>query len=346
MFVTPLNTRRKKIFQAIVEAYIETAAPVSSQAIAQRLRWRISTATVRNVMAQLGELGLIWQPHTSAGRIPTDLGYRYYIDSLLEVGQLTPQEQDLITSRYPEQNEALDELLGQILRLLSEFSGYTAIAFSSGLRRILFRRLELVSVHSTKILLALVSLEGQVKTTIIQMPYKVEQEELLKIARFLSEEFAGLALDEIKQRIAQRILLGSDSFFHLLTKAAQILDLAWASFAKDRLYLEGASCILGQPEFQDAHKLQAVLRTLERQETLLQIMKGDLDTDGVRVHIGRENPEDIQECSLVISNFKIKNKNMGALGIIGPQRMPYARAISAVGYVAQTLGQRISEFYF
>lgn len=246
MFVTSLNTRRKKTLQAIVETYIETAAPVSSQAIARRMRWRVSAATVRNVMAELDELGLVWQPHTSAGRIPTDKGYRYYIDSLLEVEQLTPRERQLIESQYPQRNEALDELLTEILRILSNFSRYTALAFS----------------------------------------------------------FLG----------------------------------------RDKFYFEGASCILEQPEFQDMRKLQAVLRTFEQPQALISIMKEGLDADGVKVHIGKENPyQDIQECSLVISNFKIKDRNMGTLGIIGPRRMTYAKVISTVDYVAQILNERFAE---
>jgi len=244
MAVTALNIRGKKILQAIVESYIETAVPVSSQAIARRLRLRLSTATVRNIMAELDELGLIWQPHTSAGRIPTDRGYRYYIDSISEPEELTSGERELIEQRYPQQSEALDEFLTGALRILSGFSGYTSLAFSS--------------------------------------------------------------------------------------------------FGRDRLYVERVSCILEQPEFQNTRKLQVILRTFEEEEPLLKIMKDDLDPDGVKVHIGRENPcEDIQECSLVIANFKIKDRNMGALGIIGPRRMSYPKVISTVSYMAQALGERI-----
>jgi len=247
MFVTHLDTRRKRILQAIVESYIETASPVSSQAIARRLRSRISAATVRNVMAELADADLVWQPHTSAGRVPTDKGYRYYINSLLEVEQLTQQERELIENQYPAQREAFDEVLAEILRILSNFSRYTSLAFSS--------------------------------------------------------------------------------------------------FGKDRLYVTGTSYILEQPEFQDTRKLQPILRTFERQEPLLEIMKEDLGRDGISVHIGKENPcRDIQECSLVVSNFKIKDKSMGALGIIGPRRMSYPKVISTVGYIARVLSVKIADY--
>lgn len=345
MNVTHLNTRGKEIFQAIVETYIETASPISSQVIARKLRFRISAATIRNVMAQLDELGLIFQPHTSAGRIPTDKGYRYYIDSLLEVEQLTLEERRLIESRYSGRDDALDELLTEILHILSNFSGYTALAFSSGLRKILFKKLELVSVYSTKLLVVLVSLEGLIKTAVIQMPYRIDQEELFKIARFLNSEFVGLALDEIKEKLSMRLLASSDVLFHLAKKASHILDLIFANFDKDKLYFEGTSHILEQPEFQNAQKSQAILKTFESQEPLISIMREDLHPDGVKIHIGNENPcKDIQDCSLVISNFKIRNRNLGALGIIGPRRMSYSRAISAVGYMARTLSEKITNF--
>ena len=251
MSVTPLNTRGKKILQAIVEAYIETAQAVSSQAISLRLRSQISAATVRNVMTELDGLGFIWQPHTSAGRIPTDRGYRYYIDSLLELDELRQQEKEIeekeiVESRRLGRAEAFDEFLTEILRILSNFTGYTAMAFSSS--------------------------------------------------------------------------------------------------GKDKLYFERTSYLLEQPEFQAPQKMQAILRTFERQQPLLAIMKEDLDPDGVKIHIGCENPcRDIQECSLVISNFKAKNRNMGALGIIGPRRMAYAKVICRVGYMARIFSERITD---
>lgn len=342
MSVTPLNTRRNKVLQAIVETHIETAAPVSSQAITYRLRSRLSPATIRNVMAELAQLGLIWQPHTSAGRLPTDQGYRYYTDSLLEPERLTAQEKELIKRSCLRQNEALDRLLTETLRILANFSGYTALAFSSGLRKILIKRLELVSLQSHRLLVVLISQAGLVKVQVVQMPYEIEGQELMKIAKFINQQLVGLSLDEIKEQLSMKILAAKDAFFHLLKKASEILDLTFASFDKDKLYLEGASHILEQPEFQDAHKLQAILRTFEQEDPLLEILKDDLNPDGIKVHIGRENPcQDIQECSLVISNFKIRNRNIGSLGIIGPRRMPYARAISAVSYIAQTLSEGI-----
>lgn len=246
MFVTPLNTRRKEALQAIVEEYIQTAAPVSSQMIARKMRSAVSSATVRNIMAELDELGLVWQPHTSAGRIPTDRGYRYYIDSLLEVDELPPEERALIQRQYPSYAEISDELLREILRVLSNYCGYTALAFSS--------------------------------------------------------------------------------------------------FAQDRLYVERISYILEYPEFRDAQKLQLLLRMLEKREPLLEIMKADLNTDGVCVHIGKENPyEEIQECSLVVSGLKMGNEKIGTLGIIGPRRMSYAKVISTVGYVAEVFNQRFTD---
>jgi transcriptional regulator of heat shock response len=246
MFVTPLNTRGKKVLQAIVESYIETASPVSSQTITQRFRSRSSPATIRNVMGQLDEMGLVWQPHTSAGRIPTDEGYRYYIDSLLDVERLSVQDRELIESQCLSRKNVLDDLLTETLRILSNLSGYPTLAFSY--------------------------------------------------------------------------------------------------FTKTRLYVERVSYFFEQPEFQDTQKLRAIIKTFEQQEPLLEIMREDLHPDGIKVHIGKENPcEEIRECSLVISNFKIKNRNIGTLGIIGPRRMFYSKVISAVSYMARILGERITD---
>ncbi|MBN2097276.1 MAG: heat-inducible transcription repressor HrcA [Candidatus Omnitrophica bacterium] len=343
MSATLLDTRRKKILQAIVERYIETASAVSSEAVAKLFRWRVSSATIRNVMAELSEAGFIWQAHTSGGRIPTDKAYRYYIDALLDLEQLTAAERQLIESQYLGRNEVFDELLREVLRILSHFVGYTAIAFSSGLRKILFKKLEFVSVESTKLLVVLVSADGAVKTTVVQLPYQIEQEQLFKIARFLSDEFSGLTLGEVKERLAAQLLASSDSWFHLLRKTADILELIWPNFDKDELYLEGANFIFAQPEFQNSQNLQAVLRTFSEEQPLLEIMKESLEQDGVSVHIGKENPyQDIHECSLVICNFKNKNSNIGALGVIGPRRMSYSKAISTVRYVARIFSESIA----
>lgn len=247
MSVTDLDTRRKEVLQAAVEAYIETASPVSSQAILGRMRLKVSTATIRNIMAQLHDLGFLWQPHTSAGRVPTDRGYRYYIDSLLELEQLSLQEKDLISAYHAEKAAAFDECLGDILRILSNFSGYTSLAFSS---------------HT-----------------------------------------------------------------------------------KNKLYIERLSCILEQPEFQDIDKFQPLLKTFEQQNSLLEIMRDDLNPDGIKVHIGHENHcREIQECSLVVSNFKVKGESMGALGVIGPRRMSYRKVVSIVDYIASILGDRVAYF--
>jgi len=247
MFVSDLNTRRNKILQAAVEAYINTALPVSSQAIVQSFRPRVSTATIRNIMAELDDLGFLYQPHTSAGRIPTDKGYRYYIDSLLSLEALSLKEKDLIDEYVFQQNLAFDEFLGNNLRILSNFCGYTALAFSS--------------------------------------------------------------------------------------------------YAKNKLYIERLSCILDQPEFQNIHKFHPLLRTFEEQNPLLEIMKEDLNPDGVKVHIGEENHyEEIQECSLVVSNFKVNGQSIGVLGVIGPRRMSYRKAVSTVSYMASFLEDRIVNF--
>ena len=346
MFISDLNKRRNKILQVIVESYIETAQPVSSQSISQRLRSRISSATIRNAMHQLDELGLIWQPHTSAGRIPTDKGYRYYIDTLLEVGVLTHNERELMQSRYPSQNEAYEELLKEVLNLLSALSGYTTMAFSTGLKSILFKKLELISVYSSKILVVLVSPEGSLKTAVVQLPYQVTQTELVKIARFLNEEFEGLRLDEIKAKLSARVLFTQDAFFHLLKKATEILNAASEYFNKDILFIEGTSHIFEQPEFRDAQKVYGIFKVIEEKAPLLSILKEGLENEGVNVYIGRENDcVDIQECSLVVSSFKVQDSKLGAIGILGPRRMSYAKVISAVDYMSQMLSQRITHYW-
>lgn len=243
MSVTELNTRRKEVLQAAVETYIETASPVSSSAIAKRMRLKISTATIRNIMAQLHDLGLLWQPHTSAGRVPTDEGYRYYIDSLIKLQQLSLQEKDSIAADQAQKTAAFDDCLSDILRILSNFSGYTSLAFSS--------------------------------------------------------------------------------------------------YAENKLYIERLSCILEHPEFQNLDKFQPLLKTFERQNPLLQIMRDDLNPDGIKVHIGHENHcQEIQECSLVVSNFKINGESVGVLGVIGPRRMSYRKVVSIVDYIASIFGDK------
>lgn len=242
-----LEARKNKILKAIINAHIDTALPVGSSLLSRRFQLNLSPATIRNTMADLEKEGYISQPYTSAGRIPTDKGYRYYIDSLMEVEELVPDEEEKIEQEYQSQQIREDEdVFPETSRILCQWTNYTALVhFSSPL-------------HS-------------------------------------------------------------------------------------RLYLEGASFILEQPEFQDTRKVRIIFRAFDDKTKLLKIMERDLGREGVNVHIGRENRyEGFQDCSLITSSYKMGNKFKGTLGIIGPKRMSYSRVISVVNYVANLVTRVLS----
>lgn len=339
-----IEQRQRKILCAIVESYIETALPVGSRTVSQRFRCTISPATIRNVMVDLEERGLITHPHTSAGRVPTDRGYRMYVDCLIEPKHLTKEEESLIAKLITKSCEDFESLMQAVSKAICMMTNVTGIVLTPRLKRSVFKRVELIQIDSSRMLAVLVAGSGLVKNTILEMEEEFTKSELFRISEFLNHELDGMFLGDIKDYLTRRLLEQRDSFYAFLKKAMYILSIPGLLKMEDRIYFDGAASIMSCPEFRDVTKARLFLMLFEEKKDILDLFTQDMETEGTKVHIGKENSSrSIQDYTVITSNYKVKDRVTGALGAIGPTRMEYGKVISAVSYLSDVLGKVLED---
>jgi len=298
-------------------------------------------------MADLEEMGYVSQPHTSAGRIPTDSGYRLYVDALMETAEVDLEEQNQIERFYRSRIRQIEDLMELSSRLLSAFTNYPAVVQTLMVGTETIKRMELVPLLSEKVLVVVVTSVGNVKKQVAILPHGVTDSEINRIAAFLNDKLYGLSF------IAARSVLGSfyDSSDPLDEKLAGLaLKILEETLVEDKsrgVYLDGKENIFDQPEFRDFERLRPVLRVLDEREQLNELLESCMPQEGnpdVCVRIGSENPlDDARGCSIVASPYRIGSRTTGALGVIGPTRMWYSRATSFVAFVADRLGRALTE---
>lgn len=339
-----IQERKKKILSLIVEEYINTGAPVGSRTISQKFRQTLSPATIRNVMADLESEGLIHQPHTSAGRVPTDGGYRYYVDYLMESRNLTKEEEELILKSFRDPNTELELVLEKASKIISALTNIAGLVTTPRLRRSSFRYLGLKFVGTSKILATLITSSGLIKNSILEIGEEITISELERISEFLNSELIGISLGEIRTYLTKRLLEERSSFYDLLKKGIGLILEAPFMKAEGKIYFEGISYIIQKPEFKDISKFGLLLKAIEQERDFLEMLDAEMDEDGVHIHIGQENPfREIQNCSVVTCNYRIGRQVIGSVGAIGPTRMEYDRAVSVVSYISELLGKVLSE---
>ncbi len=339
-----IEQRQRKILSAIVESYIETAVPVGSRSLSQRFRWSMSPATIRNVMADLEEMNFVTHPHTSAGRVPTDKGYRFYVDTLLEPKHLTKEEETIIARLLNRRCEDFDSLMRNASAAINLITNVTGIVLTPRLKKSIFKRIEFIPIDAMRILTVLVTGSGLVKNYIIEIDEDIILPELSRISEFLNQELEGMFLGEIRHYITRRLLEEQDSFYTFLKKAMFMLSAPSLLKMDDMVYFEGTASLMSYPEFNDISKARAFLKLFEEKKDILDLLTEDMESDGVKVHIGRENVcKYIQECSVVTCNYKTKDRTVGAVGAIGPTRMEYGKIISAVRYLSEMLGKVLED---
>ena len=339
-----IDTRRKKILSAIVESYIETVAPVGSRAISQRFRWSVSPATVRNVMADLEDMGLVTHPHTSAGRVPTDKGYRFYVNSLLEPKHLTKEEETTVTKLLNKKYEDFDVLMHNVSLTINLITNMAGIVLTPRFKRSTFKQIEFIPIDSSRVLIVLITGSGLVKNVIWDIGEKLSRSELSRISGFLNEELEGMFLGDIKNHLTRKLLEERDSFYSFLKRAFSILQAPGLLKMDDRVYFEGTTSLMSCPEFKDVTRTRLFLKLFEEKQDILDLFNEDMETEGVKVHIGKENMcKYIHEFTVVTCNYKINDRVIGALGAIGPTRMEYGKVIFAVKYMSDILGKVLED---
>jgi len=338
------NERFKEILHWVIATFIITGKPVGSRSVARRSSEQLSAATVRNIMADLEEMGYLRQPHASAGRVPTDKAYRFYVDYLMKRSVLSPMDRDMI-ERDLCVDDSAERLMARASQVLSRASNNLGIVVSPPISHVALEHIHFTKLADNRILVILASRSGMVQNRIVHYEDEIFQTELDKSARYIVEHFKNLTLPEIHRRILQMIN-HERALYDKFTR--QIIALSSMAFSESEddpgagIYLDGASNLIRTPEFSDINKMKLLFETIEQKSRLATLLSHCIDEEpgDVRITIGAENTlPGIEDCTLITSRYAVDEKTHGTLGILGPTRMEYARAISLVDYVARLFGQ-------
>lgn len=333
-----LTSRRERILRTIVSEYVATGIPVASK-IVSLTDVRVSPATIRNDVTSLEEEGYVTRPHASAGAVPTDRAYRFYVESIGRDVQLPIADQLLIAGVCHDAGEELDTRLRLIATLLAHFVHNAALVTQPKATRASLRHLHIVSLQDTLALLILVLCEpAVVRQRTISLPAPLSQDELTELSNRLGARFAGMTVDELSAEMGNA---GDDRELLL-----QIVDMMRAEDRPElgRAYFEGLHLVLSQPEFAKSARTLTLLRMIERDDWLETALGPDAIEEGVRVIIGQENRDEaLQDLSLVIGNYGLIGRSRGVIGVVGPKRMDYTRAISSVNYLASLLSESLGD---
>jgi len=341
--VEDLTPRRRAILESVVREFIATATPIGSKTIAERCGLGLSPATIRNELAYLEERGYLTHPYTSAGRIPTDEGYRYFVEHLMEEVELPPAERQIIRDRLYQMPLEMGQWLRLAAAVLSQIAESAALVAAPHPPRSRFKHLKLISLHGSMALLILVLQGGMVKQRMLTLARPYAQAELNRTASQLNSLFEGRGPREIAMKLPQLSPLGKQVAASVMEVMKQV-----GEWANGEIYRGGLANLLHQPEFATVENARRLVNVWEERSILKALMAeaSDLAMGKVQVIIGKESPwDEFKECSLVLARYGVDESASGALGVIGPKRMAYERVISAVRYVADLMSDMVRRLY-
>lgn len=338
-----LTERKKRILQAIVETYIETAEPVGSKVVAEKARLDVSTATIRNEMADLTELGLLEQPHTSAGRIPSPAGYRFYVNELMEKHKLSMQETERINEAMHLKMRELDRVIDQAGKLVSQFTNYPAFALTAGRDRIYISRYDLLMVDPNSFIVVAMTNTNVVKNKLVHLPSNITEPQLQLLNALLNTSFTGKTLQEITPDLMQVAEKAAGSSYGLISLVVSFAMEVLDDLEHSSIHTAGASQLLNHPEYQDVDKAHKLLTYLSDDPNLAHLtapMMNEGKDEGPKVFIGPENvAEELKDTSVVLASYDIGDGMKGVIGVVGPTRMDYAKVTAKLSYLADNLGK-------
>ncbi len=337
-----LTPRQQAILGQIVQAYISSAMPIGSELIAQKLPTRTSSATVRNEMARLEELGYLMHPHTSAGRVPTAKGYRYFVERLMEQSDLSPAEKRTIQHQFHQAHLDLEQWMKLAASVLSRTAHTAALVTAPKATQSFFKHLELLTISDNLILVVLVLRDGTVKQQLMAAPQPAPtQEELTALSAQLNAKLDGhdakqvSALMSVANGVEAQILDRVATIMHQIDHSGNL-----------EIYRDGLSFILQQPEFTASLRAERLVHVLEVGTSTKSLLDEALAAKGVQIVIGGDDRwQDMQDVSLILARYGVVDEATGVLGVLGPLRMPYSRAISAVRYVASVMDDLVEWIY-
>lgn len=340
MSAPALSDRTRRILATLVRSYIETGEPVASATLAQKTGLNVSSATVRNVLAQLEEMGYVWQPHTSAGRVPTDAGYRAYVDMLLD-NRRSSKDASAVEARLRQEAgiaPLMDDLLTSTSHVLSEAGNGVGFAIGPANAQAIFQHIEFVPISGSRVLVVLVTSGNQVSQKTVDIGESVSAAELVQAANFLNAEFSGRKLDEVRTGVIERLKEERSLYDQLLGLALRLASTSFQNLDRPTaVYIDGASTLIEevvQVSGISANTLKTLWRMVEEKQRLVRMLTEYLDGPGLTVVIGAEHHDpELRPFSLVAATY-FDGRSNGTVGIIGPTRMRYSKAISVVDVAA------------
>ena len=334
-----LSPRRGRILKHVVEEYVVTAQPVSSDVLVRKYVPNVSSATVRNELAALEDHGYLYHPHTSSGRVPSDLGYRYYVESLMGGARLTTDEERMIAHQFHQVEESVDEWMRLAASVLSSRVRNLVMVAPPAAQISRLRRLDLVRIGQSTVLVVVMSWTGAVRQQMLRVAQDYQPNELNRQTNAWNEELEGRTSAEIRQ------LLSHSSQPELMQAVANVLEDLDKPRPGDVL-MEGLSYIAAQPEFGTSDRLTVVVEALEHSGVINSLLEPLLLSGGVYVAIGQEQPlERLRDCSIVLAAYGRPEEMLGVVGVIGPTRLPYWRAVPMVEFIAGMLDHLLEDTY-
>ncbi len=346
--IAELNERSREVFRLIVEAYCETGDPVGSRTVSRQLAQQLSPATVRNVMSDLEDLGLLFAPHTSAGRMPTDAGLRLFVDGILEVGNVSDAERGQIEALAAGTSKTADQVLEDVSSTLAGLTGAASMVFAPKSDSPL-KHIEFVNLGPGQALVVLVSENGMVENRLITIPLGLPPSALVEASNYLSAKLIGRTLQEAHAEIHQDLESHQARLDDLTTKVVESGLAMWsgnddADTSLGRLIVRGQSKLLDDvTALDDLERIRALFEALEARQEMLKLLSLADDAEGVQIFIGADNNLfNLAGCSMIVGPYRNETNNIvGAIGVIGPARMNYARIIPMVDYTAKLIGKRL-----
>jgi heat-inducible transcriptional repressor len=343
--VSELSLRDQEVLKAVILDYIHTGEPVGSRTVSRKYMKHLGPATIRNIMADLEDLGYLYQPHTSAGRVPTEKGLRLYLESLMESRRLEKEEQELIRRAYQDTTGSTEDVLKRTSQVLSELCSQVGVVLFPRLENVRVRRIEFVQLHEGYILTIIIAESGIVHHRLIHSDENISQEELDKYSRYLNDILSELTLGEVKSRLIEEMQQDKMTFDNIYARTMKLLGelLRQTEDLEASVHIEGQSNLLNNPEFSDIERLRQIIKTFEDKSRIVKLLDMAIESkEGVHVILGPESQiKEFHEIGVVSSPYRRGDFILGVIGVIGSKRMDYPRIVPIVEFTAQVVSEYI-----
>ncbi|GGH84925.1 heat-inducible transcriptional repressor [Pullulanibacillus pueri] len=340
-----LTERQLFLLKLLVNDYIKSAEPIGSRAISKRDDVQFSSATIRNELADMEELGYLEKPHSSSGRVPSEKGYRYYVDHLLSPAMLSKQEMVDIKKAFREQYYELEKLIQGTADILSDFTNYTSIVLGPEVLETKLKHIQMISLSAETSVLIIITNTGHVENRTVSLPKGIQPQEIEKLVNILNVRLKGTPLYKIKFAIDREIKDVLRQHLSQYQLAIKMLNEALSYHPLDQIYYGGKTNMLAQPEFKDIDKVLPLLNALERKDIVYDLLK-PIGDSRIHIKIGQENDfNEIKNCSVLTASYSIGGEHLGTVAVIGPTRMTYPKVVTLLDIVSRSLSKSLTERY-